>query len=100
MSFETDYIHQEIIKRPKSKVYVFTRQDLKRNKYEKNLAQIDFHDVPDIKKLARAELCIFREETGTVKVIKSRYDIQGIILSNNQYEDYLRLLKKEKDENN
>ena len=72
----------------------------KRNKYEKNLSQIDIHDVPDIKKLAISELCVFIEEDGTTKIIKSRYDIQGIVISNNQYEDYLRMLKKRKDENN
>lgn len=100
MGFEADSIHQEIIEESKSRVYILTRNDLKRNKYEKNLSQIDIHDVPDIKKLAKSELCVFIEEDGTTKIIKSRYDIQGIVISNNQYEDYLRMLKKRKDENN
>jgi hypothetical protein len=97
-SFE-EFTRQEL-ERVNSKLYVIKRIDLRGSKGKKNISEIGGYDVPDLKKLQQAELCYFEDDNGTKKILKNRYDVSGIVITNDEYIDYMRLRNKEKNEDN
>ena len=90
-----EFTRQELEKY-NSKVYVIKRIDLRGSKCRKNISEIGGRDVPDLKKLQQAELCYFEDDNGTKKILKNRFDVSGIVIKNDEYIDYMRLLNKEK----
>lgn len=87
------FIDQEV-ELVKSKIYIVKRIDLRRDAHRKNFSDIGRYDVPDMKKLQRAELCYFEEFDGTKKILKNRYGASGVVVTNEKCIDYMRTLNK------
>jgi len=79
---------------------VIHRNEVPRSQYKKEFKDIDITSLTtSMKPIAESPFVIFIDKDGSTKLLKNRYGMNGVVVSEKQYADYLRLLKKEVEEN-
>ena len=82
-----------------SKLNVILRENLSPNCRDKNFLEISCADNPgSIKPVVETEMTVFIDSDGSTRVLKNRYGMTGVVVYDRAYKNYLRLVKKEAEE--
>lgn len=98
-----DSFEEKIIKKYENNIQsclVILRHDMPLPNCKKTFKEIDLKSIAiSAKPIQTSAFVLFVDKGGSTKLLKNRYGMTGIVVSEKQYEDYLRLLKKEAEEN-
>lgn len=88
----SDFLNTNKDRQPE-KLYVILRQNLHRAK-NKTFDQINMEDVPLREQFKECSMAIFVDNDGDTKILKNKYGTQGIVISNENYSQYKRLIQE------
>lgn len=78
---------------------IINRAELPGQSYEKKFNQIGLQSLTtSLSPILGAAVVLFVDKDGSTKILKSRYGMTGVVISEKQYEHYVQLLKKEAEE--